>query len=538
MGNVTIIPSAVWDGSGLGDERTLVAAFNEAVESFDSNITANGGFADATIVLSGDWRRSVPHGRYVRAHADVGVIWEGIVEDVSWDSSDRTTVLCTGHQRLFDWASGLLPYQIREFAWEQPSLGTAGAFISGAATFNYQPDYLAGYSLGGFDSTDPTRQGIRFRGHGQAYGASTGVGVTTRLPSALAEAGTVKGYTTFTGANVGSGVANMSLWVGVSSDGTTWTATQYTTTGEISVSAPAGTRHIRIGWRAGTSGVTPVAGDSIAVEFLRLVGTTVAEDDTATTNNEGFYAQTLLRDLLVRGGNLISYGIKEDLRDFTISRIGSWSRVPLRNYLEQIFLFYDGSWGVFEDRTLRYTPDLGAQIVTIDMQEVISHNLRRSMDVAAKTVYLRYTDAVTGQEAEVSANVDYDAFNLLPFPRSIVIDAPSPMTANTAARLALLASRRASQIPLYGPITVPAFSPAHTSGSANLVPLCLARPGWRVNLVNQPEFGDATPDNTHKIIETNFSLSDMTVTLTVGRYTDSLDVLMARVAAVTQAITG
>lgn len=482
----------------------------------DCNFSAgiNGGYATATLTFAGDIAFDLL--TRVAMSFEGLVVWEGLVTDTAraWTSAGITTVVtCSGYQRTLDWQKVRAPYSVRQISWEDTGVGDGAAFISGAATFNYQPNARGQVAVGQYDASDSTKRGIKFTGDGTVLGASDGIGKHYTLPVALPTAGKLRGTIAVAGA-VGSGVAQMSLWAAYSTDGATWTGTQHTAAGNIDQTLAAGTKYIRIGWRVGTTGLTPTSADTIEVKSIRILGTSVTEDDTATQNQEGFYPSTLINDLLARQ-TLIGSDL-EAINDIVLPIFGSFNYQPIGSLLDTLFSYSSGYWGVYAGPTLRFRRQ--GRTVSLQAQDIKEYSLRTSAEVDTQQIIVEYTDAQTGSTQYATANIDSGTFATSPIGKQDVYQAGTVV--------AQAASTLASQIAALRQARPPIAVTCQVSGSVlcEVGPCLHLVPGDSVTLVGVR----GLTFNTFDLIEMSYSMRDDALKLALGYYEPTPDLLLAR----------
>lgn len=492
-----------------------------ALEDMSFSAGVNGGFATCTLSVKGDLRP--PKLSKVSAAFEGIVVWEGLITDLSYSYADgeiSTSITCAGFQRLLDWAQVIVPYSIRNLNWEKPGVSDAAAFMSGAATFNYQPTAESQIAVGQYDSTSTSKKGLRFSGDSTVMAANDGVGVHFTLPSALTEAGALKATITCSGAGVGSGAAQMSLRAACSSDGSTWTGVQVTASGSLSLTLPVNTKYVRVGWVAGATGLTPAGTDIIEVTSIRLLGTAVGEDDTSTANQEGMWPTTLVGDLMGRQA-VIGLNV-ETITDFVVTPFGSFQYQSLRDHLDTLFSFCPGYWGVYDGPTLVFRRS--GRAAAIQANDCVSYTVRDSVELETQQVTVSYTDIVTGQPASASATVLSSSFAGTPYGKRDVYSS-GQLAGNMASTLAGQIATARSRPVVAASVTVPGSLPCEVGPCLHL------RPGDRVGLVGVRGLAD----NLFDIIESSYSMRSDELTLTLGYYNPSIDVLLARIASIQQA---
>lgn len=508
------------------------------VQGLSCSSVINGGHADAEVQL-GHSRREYSVEVLQPARISVGgtEIWRGIVTDVQRDIGRAVpiSVGMQGFQRLLEWRLAVLPYLIRDLEWNvEPPVQHNAQFLSGTTSnFGYiKPGFDGAVAdevqilTGGVDPADRSKRGVRFVPDGAVAGSvpgGFGYGVELELPAAGARR--FKAKLDFNGTNFGTGIGNLRLWIGHSPTGATssWTAFEYTSDQTVSLSLPEGTKWIRIGLSAGTSSSSWSAiTDYASVESIRVLGTTLDEDVTATANQEGFYATSVLRDLVGRVPDM--HADIDVPFDFVISQLGDFGYRTLRSLVDEVMGYVDGYWGVYGNRLL-VRKAKGPEWV-IDARQY-----KPSISVTAEDSWdefiVNYEDAVTGLRSQVAfASPTPNPFTTSSYVRQALIEG-GVMTSNTASRLAQIASEEMIT-PGAGSVTLPAL--AYAPGRDAV----LIKPGDRVSFLGLP----LGLPNSFDVLETSFNLDDMSVTLSVGNFRPLLDVLLARLTAVTRAVTG
>jgi len=502
-----------------------------SVTGFSCESIINGGFASASFTIPLNVAKKIPYLSVIKAVLGSIVIWEGVVEDLepSHDSGE-VQVTCFGWKRLLEQDTVKRIWSKRSLSWSSPPMGE-GAVWNG---LTYRPS-LTRVGSGLLDASALANGGVGFAGNGVALASDEANALEVVLNTSVER---IKFDTTFAGTNVGAGAGKMQLQVTWSTDsGASWSGTTYTASGSESL-AISGANRIRIAWYASGGACTPTSDDSILVTNIRLLGTTTDEDD-ATSNGGGYYPRTLIIDLLTQAGG-VAPSYVENVTSFVIPSLEREHRGTSLDVLQEISDYFDAWWGVFEDRKLiwktliRQYPEW-----VIPLEDATSWSAPRSIDRTARTVYVKYTDAATGREAEASATAvaANSPYTRWAYPKDVVYDSGSPMTANTATALAGIIGQTLKEPLLRGEITLPMLKP----GSPRTFPYATVRPGDVVNIPELPRLGSSlmsAGSNVAVVVGVSMDFDSQSITLTIGDEPRTVDVLTARLLAVTNVITG
>lgn len=501
--------------------KELVPIINSASWS----AAAVGGFAEAAFDLPG-WHDLRYLAKLTIVDGDV-VVWQGRLEDAAWTITGgerRTTVTGFGYRRLLDDVTVKQIWSMREIDWRDYERSAAS--VQGAA----QVDAL----LGSFDPENPTTGGVRIQGLLQALPAS----VTRRLVYYRAPSGLTLVRIMGTYTETGTNAASISGYLGSSSDGGN-TVTDHTTTMASGTSfnqALVANANMVIIGSVFDASITPDQSDRQDFTNVRILGTSLTEDAAG-----GFYGGTLLRDLLALVPGIVA-GVIEDGSDFTIESLERATRDTAASVVAEIAAYSTREWGVWEDGRFDWrSVDYNQPDYLIDLNQVLSLDLNGTVEDVAKTYYVIYTDAASETEAEASseATSQRNPFAKQGRTRDILINPGVPMTANTSAQLATrVAAENGAYVPASGQIVLPADLEITGIGKSSVLAAHI-RPGCNVLIPELPAEDIAGGRDGRTLLHVSaveVDLNSREVTLSVDSQSRSIDVLLARLAAVTRTV--
>jgi hypothetical protein len=479
--------------------------------------SAVGGFAEASFDLPG-WHDLVYLARVTILHGDV-VVWDGRIEDSAWTiqgGDRRTTVTGFGFRRLLEDVSVRRVWSRRDLDWKERSVS---ALVNSSWVF----------SFGQFDPTSGSRSGVRIQGRNDRPVAGVEEALVEILfPDGLAPVRLMGTYT-----EAGSNTGNYTGRVYSSRDDAGHTSFAFGPGDFSHALSPSNANQILLGITT-SAAWTPATSDFADFENLRVLGTSVTEDASG-----GFYGGTLLRDLLALVPG-ITLGVIEDGTDFLIEQLERSSRGSALSVVEEIASYYAREWGVWENgefdwRAANYaTPDY-----LIDLNAVISLDLNGTVEDVAKTYYVVYTDAATDSPAEASteATSQRNPFVKQGRTRDLLVNPGVPMTANTSAQLAArIAGENGAFVTASGQIVL--SSNHEIAGISRATALAAhIRPGCTVFVPELPAediTGGRDGRTLLHVSSVEVDLNAGTVTLSVDSQSRSIDVLLARLAAVTR----
>lgn len=485
----------------------------------------SGGFGALVLVAPGDVRQRVPRLSTIRVFNDDRLLFEGTTEDVefAWDQqSQSTTVTCFGKQRLLQLASVNRMWSLRSLQFQavQPT--------------GYTQDDAVLQGISGFlDIANPTQRGIRTAGRGLATTIGTINGGMIIVPPNVTPKA-LKG--TFYSSNPTKllGVLNAYDTAGAP------TLASVTPTGgpaEFSLDLSTGPDVGSIqyyGIVAGGGGVLSPT-DYCQIYNLRLLGTTLSEDTPG-----GYYAATLLRDVLSLVPGITPGQIEAGI-EYVIQELDRSTRTNIKSVVDEIAAYFTREWGVWEAGRFDWIqPNLAEPGWIVTLADTLSGRIKQSVDGLARDTYLTYVDPTDQRQKEASVQTtrlgnDFLRNGL----KSDDVQAPGlAFTPTTAALFAQAANLRNSRIPAaQGTIVVPAWKilPRSNGGS---VPALEIRAGDNVTVPDFPVddafSGGQDNQSLFHVIQTDVDLSAATVTLTIAGYLPGLDVLTARLNAVTK----
>lgn len=502
-----------------------------------ANWTTNavGGFGSLSMTLPGGtarWRKELPKLSIVRATYGGTVIWEGQVEDHTLDvaaAGIATTVQCFGLARLLAEASVKRIWSMRDAQWIQ-SPGGVGAALGASTTLT--TNLIV--STGKFDPTNLARGGVQVAGNSVALVLNQGNMAEVAFNAGLT---IVKLLASLTVSGANTGAAKLAARLLSSSDGSTWTNADATATNAtFSQALVASANRVRIGAVA-LGAITPTATDLIQWDSIRLLGTTLNEDVAG-----GFFGGTILTDLLALVPGLKA-GVVDAGSDFTIPAIHRAVRDAALNVVTEVASYYQTrEWAVWEDGRFDWKAiTFDGADVYIDLSQCTQLTLTDSTDPTERTSYILYTDAASGIQSEAStvSTKRTNPYARLGRAKDGLTSAAFPMTANTATQLsAVVNANRGARPAVSGQITVPAS--LLLSGRRPMIAAAV-RAGMNIQIGGLPKdepFVTGRDGQTlFHIVSTDATL-DGNVTFQLDSQTRTIDVILARLAAVTRVITG
>ena len=502
---------------------------------------AIGGFGSCTFTLPGPppfWKREIPHLGMLRIVLDTFVIWEGRVEDITLSMKDETTsVTCFGLQRLLDNFTVRRVWSMRDMSWVSSSVPVGTA--AGGRTRTTGVDI----ATGNFDPSDLTKSGVQAAGTGVSVANNSGNWAEFRPPSGVTFL-TWNAWLDATGTHAGA-----TSWNG------TLLAFQSGAWAEINVFTSAGTGQalsqalssasaIAVGAINRSGGaVTLAADDRMKFYKMRLWGTSLSED--LGTDPYGFYGGTILNDLITLVPGL-TQGVIESGSDYAIPAIERSVRDTARSVVEEVASYYTREWRVWEDGRFDWksvNADEPQWTATLDDLDSGSE-LTATVDGLAKTLYVLYTDAASGLDAEASSTSS-DQRN--PFVKQgqssdVIVSPGFQMTSSSASQLAGKLVVDQGRYPLVqGRLVIPANKTIRRATGSPL-PAFMIRGGDNIVVSDLPKtdlFSQGRDGETlFHIVSTETSLEEGSTTLEIEGQTRRSDVLLARLAAATRGVTG
>lgn len=518
---VHLIPGG--DAVELGTVATGVSFSTAAV----------GGFGDCTVTLPGDLRKRLGYLGMVRLYLGTALLWEGQLEDKSWKfaaESIETTFRAFGLKRKLEETSVRRIWSKRDLA-----LGAAPGGVGSDIGLTILKTSGLTLDTGTFDPTDLTKTGVQIAGNGTALTVGVGIGAQQQMAIG-ATVSRLLGTCVLSGANTGAG--KLVGYIGSSADGSTWTDHGQQTGGALDITLASSARIIRFfGYIAGA--VTPTSADKLQYYDLRMLGSSLTEDVSG-----GFYGGTILRDLIGLVGGL-TIGTVDDGSDYTIQAIERSVRDASLNVLQEVAGYYTREWAVWDDGRFDWKtknldePQWTARIADCDELEIDA-----TLDGTAKTVYVLYTDAASGLDAEASATAtdQRNPYVRQAVTKDVLVSPGFPMTSNTSAQLA---SRIAGDIgarPSASGRCVIKANKLIANSVGSTKPAALIRGGDNVSF---PELPKSDPflvgrdgETLFHVSSTSVDLTNNTVTLELEGQQTRTDVILARLAASTRVLTG
>jgi len=462
----------------------------------------------------------------VRFYHGSALLWEGQLEDrgIRFDATTRmTSVRAFGLRRKLDETSVRRIWSKRDLpGWLDECYLTANP-----AAWRY-----AG---GSYDAADLTKVGVRYQGTGlSAVLAGQSHNALWYAPEGLKIVRIMFDF--LLAGNVGNYYGEVYEFL---RGGSYALLATVNANGSYSVAPVSHQDGFTVGPTSPT-GFTPVSTDIIQFYNMRVLGTALTEDAPG-----GFYGGTILRDLIALCPEL-TIGIIEDGSEFTIQAIERSVRdATATSVVNEVAGYYTREWAVWEDGRFDWKtrnldePQWIAKLTDIDQLE-----LDASTDDLARTVYVLYTDAASGLDAEASATAT-DQRN--PYVRQaktkdLIVTPGFPMTANTSAQLATVVAGDAGARPsVSGTCTLPADTLlSNAVGTAK--PAALMRGGDNIVFPELPKtdvlLQGRDGETLFHIVDVELDVDANKITLTLEGQQRRTDVILARLAAATRVLTG
>jgi hypothetical protein len=534
--------SVVLDRGGQGP-RDLTPLIDG--NSLDWSSVVPGGFASCSFQLAGDFRRllkQLPYLSIVRVIGDSGrVLFEGQIEDLAPTLSESTIgvrVSAYGLQNVLKETSARHTWMKRDMNW---SVLPAGVVSVGETVTS-----SLGVNIGQFDATDLSKVGVQvlYSGSGTLannsgafaqYDLPIGLSIS-RWIGMVAQVGTDSGTTKWT-----------AIWQHL--DGGSWSNIATDSTGgapfEFSLGLSGTENALRLGaYNHSGVTITPAANDTMSFYNMRFLGLITTEDDSSGLGG-GFYGGTLINSILGIT-NELNPGVIESGTDFLIDHLDASQRRTLYDLLTEVASYYSREWAVWEDATFNWTtPNLSQNEWIVPLNVLSALDLDASVQNSQEIAFVLYTDAATGLTAEQNA-ISTDRRNPYVLNGRFKSEQISmgAMTSSTAAQLAgvILNDLGFGPVPAAGTISLPGDTIIqHAQGNA--AKAWEIRAGDNVTIPELPLADVFTQDGRGEclfhIVSAEASGGDGTVTLSLDSYgSKRSDVLMARLAAVTQALGG
>lgn len=515
-----------------------------------------GGFAACGFTINGDFRRLIkllPYLSIIRVLGDAGnVLWEGQIEDLAPSLSQDVVGLRVG---AFGLQNLLREHTLRR-AWIKRNLNWDTPIPPGTslAGLTQQPPSIVTVTTGTYDPTSLSKTGI------SCVPAAAGVTfpnfacavATVTLPVGMVGMSLLRGFMDQTGTDAGSTKFQELYLV---NNGTAWgsTASIATTGTGISISHPftAGTA-IALGVRnISGAGVALAANDLMQIYDTRLIGVVSDEDvvdsiAASVITFGGMNGGTLIRSLIAFIPQLTA-GIIEAGTDYQVDTLDTTEgALSFLDIMQEIASYYTREWAVWEDARLDWrSPNLAQAQWIIPLGALSRLELDASVENAFSVVYVNFTDALAGVPNR-AASVVSDRRN--PYVstghgRDLQVDGGT-MTSGTAAQLAARVAQNVGYgpVPAAGSIDLPGEALIqHASGSTKKA--WEIRAGENVMLPELPMSDVFTQDGRGEIlfhiVSAEANSEEGIVTLELDSYgSKRSDVLMARLAAVTNALGG
>lgn len=489
--------------------------------------------------MAGDQRNRLGYLGMVRFYHGSSLLWEGQLEDkgASFDAKTRTThARAFGLRRKLDETSVRRIWAKRDLGWSTPPVGAGGKLATTAGLDINRTTTGFAAAFGAVVPTDLSQNGINFAGNGVSVATQFGEAFDFIVPSGLTLQ-RILGTATAGGA-FASGPLDLLAFTGYTTDGSTWSSNDFVGSGSLNASVANAIR-LRIGVYNQAGALTPTSADTWRLTDIRVLGTALTEDISG-----GFYGGTILRDLVALCPEL-NVGLIEDGSDYTIQAIERSVRDAATSVVTEVAGYYAREWAVWEDGRFDWKtrnldePQWIAKLTDIDALE-----LDASVDNLARTVYVLYTDAASGLDAEASATAT-DQRN--PYVRQaktkdLLVTPGFPMTANTSAQLAATIAADAGARPSVGGQCVLAADKLLTNAVGTARPAALIRGGDNIVFPELPKtdvlLQGRDGETLFHIASVELDVDANKITLTLEGQQRRTDVILARLAAATRVLTG
>lgn len=522
-----------------GGEPRLLTPISETMRW---TTAAVGGFGSFSASFPGrrlwEERRRI-EGAMLRVQLGQKVLWEGQLEDPEYtlaDASEATSFTGFGLRRRLQEAS------VRR-VWVDRNV--VSRFV--ARPFNPP---IWNLSMGQLDETDSQKQGLQLQGDNatpQVYGPNvTGPWFWFPFPPAssfirpTALIMTVLRSKVTGGNHLPSAILEYDGFADEFTDFTLGAAN----VGEVKTVIFDQTRRLarlRLGLRIGGSSFTPDGTDFVQFYDMRFLHAMTVEDDP---NDGGFFGGTLLRDLITFVPDL-KPGVIEEGDEFLIQQIGNHARTSVLAIAEEVAAYYPHELAVWEDGRVDWTsprPEPDWVLTVADHEEL---NLRESLDGAARTTYLQFSDvlfdSITNEEA-VESTDPRSPYVRQARTKDEIVSAGFPMTSTSAHALARKLNGISGGAPPTTGRAVLRTDRVVAHAQLGKMPAWSIRAGENILIadlpVTQPLEGGLDGETLFHIVSADVNHEEGTVTLELDGQTRRADVLMARLAAATRVVTG
>jgi hypothetical protein len=523
---------------------------------------AVGGFGSLEASLPGDVRRRLAYLGATRVYWGDALLWEGQLEDIAISLAGgdlSTTIRCFGLRRKLEEVTLRRVWSKRDWDWAEYPQGE-GAAIIGSGTVLRTRNLAV--RTGRFDDSDYSRSGGKVSGNGVALAANEANAMFVNLTDTVALAGGGFGFgrlmATLALSGAGTGAAKMVGFLGYwNGNGATLpVVTSYTVNTSINVDlvtvsgSHEDINQVALGLRNASGGAfTPASTDFVTFEDVRILGIKSLFTPFTEDTSGGLYGGTILRDIvgLVPG---LTVGIIEDGSDFTIQAIERIVRDAALSVVQEVAGYYTREWAVWDGpvpgvgRFDWRTRNLDEPQWIVPLTSLDSLELQGTTDTVAKIVYVLYTDAASGSDAQASATA---TSTKNPYVRQnktkdMLVKPGFPMTTNTSAQLASTLATEVGQRPgVTGHVSLKA-----TKMLANAVgavrPAAMIRGGDNIVI---PELPKTDPflqgrdgETLFHVVSSDVDLTNGTVTLELEGQQSRQSVILARLAAATRTLTG
>lgn len=493
--------------------------------------SAVGGFGSASFRVPPALLGSIPLLSTVRLRHGTRLLWEGRIEDkrLSVTGEDAfCDVTCFGFRRILEETGIVRIWIMRGLNWA-PGQGASGLVACGGGPS--QQTAMFQVDVGQFDSSDLSRVGVRVR---QVADNTVAGQSNWAILSALTGITFIKTYCTV--ASAGGGM----LALAQDFNGTSWTSLFCASTGSVDTSfthtSPGATKLLLGGVRNTIS----TWGPSVVWEGIRVLCTSLDEDEPG-----GMYGGAIIEDVLALIAGL-GAGRIESGSDFAIPNVGRGVRDTTLSVIEEVAAYYNREWAIWEDGLLDWkSPGLDEPHWVIPVNLCATLEVESSLENLTERVFLLYEDAASGQPAE-SSSTSTDQRN--PFVKSErvkdqVFQAPVVMTGASGAQLAAkLAGDRGAVPAVRGRVVIPSERGVASATGHGSQPAFTIRGGENIVIPELPKDDYLRPGRDGQtIFHVRSAETDMETgltTLELEGYSLRSDALIARVSAVTRAITG
>jgi len=487
-----------------------------------------GGFGSCVLELPGDfrrWAREIPYRATLQVLDGTQVIFEGRVEDrgMAWNENGvATKVSIFGLQRRLSDDSLVRVWSQREINWLKSMVSSS----------------LVTVGIGGVDSTDLTRVGVRFANEtGAVFPSIAGMPiplcgqidwlVATELARIMGE---------ITVASAGPAYGRIT-WGSSGAHNYNGDLTRSAFDLDISSPANSGSIHLRGDFAGDPDGA------EVIFEDIRLLGTSLTEDIAG-----GIYGGNILADLVAQVTGIYPGQIDEG-SDFALPSCAAATRRYVRDIVDEICAYYTREWAVWEGGIFNWKQP------ALDEVQWICHTadflpgteITGSSDDCYERIFVLYTNAGSADngfpdEQSATATEQRNPFVDSGEHRDAMVSPGFPMTDTSALQLATKLLGDYGKYPgARGQIILPA-SKLVQHATLGARPARLIRAGDNITVPDLPKTDILVEgrdgETQFHIVASDVDLIANRVTLQIEGQSKRADALLARLSAATSLLGG